>query len=508
MKKIVLILMALTIISKVTGFGREITLSYFFGASYISDAYLISITIPTVIFAFIAISLKTTFIPIHSGLLHKEGLNKANEFTNHVVWYLLIICTIIVLFVLNFTEFTISLFASGFEGETLSLAKQLTRISIFSIYFIGVNYIFEAYLQIKKSFIIPALVGIPLNIIIILSINLGYELDYKMLGYGQIFGAASQLLLLIPFAIKHGYKTIFVFNLKDENLKKMIYLSLPVILGTSVDQINKLVDRTIASRIMEGGISSLVYANRLNLFIIGIFVLTISTVLYPQISKMASDQNIQGLKNSTSKSLIAICLLLIPVTVGSMIFAEPIVNLLYGRGAFSEENVKLTANVLLFYTVGMLGFGFREILSKVFFSLQDTRTPAFNAALGVILNIILNIILSRYLGINGLALASSIAAIFTACLLFYKLRKRIGSFGIKAIFIAFLKVLIASLLMGISSFICYKFLLTYLNDSISLIASIIIAVLIYLIIISFMKLSEVDQLVRELKNKFHFRKSI
>lgn len=503
MRRTVIVLMVLTIISKITGFGREITLSYFFGASNVSDAYLISLTIPTVIFAFIGVGLKTTYIPMYSRVLHQKGIQAANEFTNNVVSFLFILCSVIVIFVFGFTEFVVKLFASGFHGETLELAIVLTRISIFSIYFIGLNYIYEAYLQVKNMFIIPALVGIPLNIIVIISIIIGYELDYKILAYGQVLAVASQLLLLIPTIYKKGYKFKLIFKAKDENIKKMILLSLPVVMGTSLDQINKLIDKTLASRITEGGISSLVYANKLNLFIIGIFVLTISTVLYPKITKMAEEKNIKRLKKSLANSIGAVSFLILPIMVGSMLFAEQIVTLLYGRGAFNSENITSTSSALFYYTIGMLGFGYREILSKVFYSLQDTKTPTYNAALGIIINIILNIVLSRYMGINGLALATSLATTITAVLLYFKLRKKIGDFGLKESLVSLIKVLLASIVSGLLSYFVYQFLIIYINLNLSLILSVSLAALIYFKILLLIRLEDVNLLLNEIKEKIY-----
>src|SRR5699024_3854161 len=172
-----------------------------------------------------------------------------------------------------------------------------------------------------------------------------------------------------------------------------------------------LVDRTIASRVVEGGITALNYANRLNGFIQGIFVLSISTALYPMISKMAAENNMQGLKKSVAEAISGINLLVIPATVGSMVFAEPVVMLLFGRGAFDSNAISLTTAALFYYSIGMLGFGLREVLSRAFYSLQDTKTPAINAAIAVVINIVLNIVLSKFMGIGGLALATSISAI-------------------------------------------------------------------------------------------------
>jgi len=183
-----------------------------------------------------------------------------------------------------------------------------------------------------------------------------------------------------------------------------------------------------------------------------------ATAMYPMMSKMAAEHNMIGFKKSLKEVVSSIIVLVMPVTIGAMIFADPVVKLLFGRGAFNSEATSMTSYALLFYSVGMIGFGLREVLSRAFYSMQDTRTPMINASIGVGLNIILNLILSKYLGIGGLALATSIAAIFTTGLMFISLRKKIGPFGMKRISISFLKILFASLVMGLIAKLSFNYL--------------------------------------------------
>ncbi|MCK4257768.1 MAG: murein biosynthesis integral membrane protein MurJ [Halanaerobiales bacterium] len=502
MKKTALILMIITILSKIIGFTRDITLSYFYGASNVSDAYLISLTIPMAIFGIVGIGISTGYIPMYSKIEQNYGEKEGNRYTNNLINILLVICTIIVTMGLLFTEQIVKLFASGFEGETLALAVQFTRISLWGIYFTGLMYIFKGFLQLKGSYAIPALVGFPLNFFIILSIFLSSNTDVIILAIGSVIGIASQLFLLLPFIYKKGYKYKFILDIEDKHIKRMAHIALPVIIGVSVNQINVLVDRTLASQIAIGGISALNYANRLNAFIQGIFVLSISTAMYPMISKMAAEDDIVGLKKSVSEAIGGINLLVIPATIGAMVFTEPVVSLLFGRGAFDSNAISMTSYALFFYAIGMVGFGLREVLSRAFYSLQDTKTPMINAAIAMVMNIVLNIILSKFLGIGGLALATSISAIFCSLLLFISLRAKIGSFGLKNIIISFIKILCASLVMGIISKITYNTLLNNISANSALIVAIGIGVLIYFIIIYFMKIEDVETIVNTLKRKF------
>lgn len=501
MKKAAILLMIITMISKMFGFARDVTLSYFYGASNISDAYLIALTIPGVIFSFIGTGISTGYIPMYSNIEQEYGEEEGNKYTNNLVNILMIICTVIIFFGLLFTNQIVKIFALGFEGETLTLAVQFTKISLLGIYFTGLMYVFNGFLQIKGNYVVPALIGFPLNFFVILSIFLSSKTNILVLSIGSVIATASQIVLILPFIHKKGYKYKPILDIKDRHIKNMIYITLPVIIGVSVNQINVLVDRTLASSIAVGGISALNYANRLNGFVQGIFVISISTVMYPMISKMAAENNINGLKKSVSEAVNAISLLVTPATVGAMIFAEPVVRLLFGRGAFDPQAILMTSNALFFYSIGMIGFGLREVLSRAFYSLQDTKTPMINAAIAMIMNIILNILFSRLMGIGGLALATSISAIFCTGLLFISLRKKIGSFGMRDMTISFIKILCASFLMGIIAKLAYNILLKHTSANLSLIATIAIGTVVYLIIICSIRIKEIDSMIMAVKNK-------
>jgi putative peptidoglycan lipid II flippase len=503
MKKTALLLIFITLLTKIFGFSREIVLAYYYGTSSISDAYLISLTIPGTIFAFIAIGISTGYIPIYSQLTQKSNSREAYKFTNILISVLLIFCTILVLAGNIFAVYLVKLFASGFEGETLKIAVTFTRIGLVGIYFTLLYNIFSAYLQVNNNYLIPALSGFPINIITTFSIIISFYSNIYFLAIGGLIAVASQFIFILPSVIKTGYKFRFSLAIKDENFKKIIYLSLPVILGVSVNQINILIDRTLASQIAVGGISALNYAHRLNFFVQGIFAMSIGTLIFPIISKMASENNYEGFKKNLSKSIGAINLLIIPTMIGSIIFADLIISLLFGRGAFDEQAAKMTTDALVFYSIGMVGFGLREILSRAFYSMQDTKTPMINAAIGMLLNILLNYILSPLLGIGGLALATSIAAIFTTGLLFVSLRKKIGSYGIKQILISFIKILGASLLMGMVSKSIFVYGVSILNQYVSFFIAVVMGIILYFVLVYFLKIEDADEIFAMIKKKLN-----
>jgi putative peptidoglycan lipid II flippase len=503
MKKTVILLMLITIFSKSFGFIRDIILSYYYGASDVSDIFLIALTIPNVIFGIIAQGISTGYIPMYTKIQKDYGLVEGNKYTNNLLNLILLICTIIIIIGLIYTEQIVKVFASGFTGETLALAIKFTRISLFGIYFTGAIYIFKGFLQIKGNHSISALISFPMNFLSIISIFVSSITSSLMLAIGSVIATASQLVFVLPSILKNGFRYTFTINLQDKNIRTMGYLALPVIIGVSVNQLNVLVNRTLASNIAVGGVSAIHYASTLNGFVQGIFVLSITTVMYPMISKMAAEHNMIKLKGHLTEAIGGVNLLVLPASVGIMVLAEPVISLLYGRGAFDSQAISMTSEALFFYSFGMVAMGLREVLARVFYSLQDTKTPMVNAAIAMLLNIILNIVLSRFLGIGGLALATSISSIVCTILLFINLRKRIGAFGLKKITRSFLKIFVASLMMGFIVSISNNLMNNILGANVAILSTVVFGFIFYFVVIYFMKIEEVVNIVSAVLRKYN-----
>ena len=312
----------------------------------------------------------------------------------------MLICIAISIIGVILTPQVVKLFALGFKGETMEKAVYFTRAMILGIPFLGISYIMMAYLQVKENFIIPGLMSVPYNTCIIISILLSVKTSPYILPWGALIGLLGQFLFQLPFAMKKGFRYKPYINLKDEYLKKMLWLVAPVLIGVAVNQINTIVDRTIASTLVEGSISALNYANKLNQFVMGMFIVSISSVVYPMLSKLSTENNKVKFNQSIIKAINIVILLVIPISVGAIILSTPIVKILFQRGEFDARATYMTSVALVFYSIGMIGFGLRDILGKVFYSLQDTRTPMINGAIAMGLNIILNILFVKLLICN------------------------------------------------------------------------------------------------------------
>ena len=226
------------------------------------------------------------------------------------------------------------------------------------------------------------------------------------------------------------------------------------------------------------------------------------------LSKLSTSKNKEVFEEYIVKSSNSIILLVMPVAVGAIILAKPIVKLLFERGAFDDTATKMTSIALVMYSIGLVGYGLRDIINKVFYSLQDTKTPMIYGVIAMGLNIIFNIVLSRFMGHAGLALGTSLSAIICTILLYINLGKKIGNFGQINIIKTFIKSLAASIIMGIITKYVYNYIdamvgVSLINSIISLGSSVLIGAIVYAAIIIILKVDEVNMIKDIIKQKFN-----
>ncbi len=417
--------MLITILSKILGFFREIFLSYYYGASSVSDAYLVSLTIPGVVFSFLGTALAIGFVPIYTRVI-KCG-EDVNIFVSNVINVFFAISTIIIILTFVFSDEIVAVFAPGFSAETKSLTVFFTEIFVFGIYASALIFVFTGFLQVNGSFVPATFAGIPFNAVVLLSIYFGYHYGSLYLIAGTLFAKLVEIIYLYPYLKRFGFCYTFYFDIFDRRIKDLFLFSIPLVLGVFVNQINILVDKSIASTLTVGGVSALNYSYHLNQFIIGVFAVSIGTVVFPGFSKLYENKEHDKLGQLLLNALGAVAFLVLPASVFFMVFSREIVEVVYGRGNFTGEAITLTKDALFYFSVGMLGFAYREVLARFFYSMHDSKTPATNAVVGVIFNITLSLLISPFLGVGGLALATSVSSVVTSLLLLTSLRKKFPS---------------------------------------------------------------------------------
>lgn len=505
-------LMAITLIGKILGFIRELVLAATYGTSYYSDAYLISINIPIVIFSLIGAALGTAYIPLYFNIEKEQGSQKLQKFNSNVTNIVILICIIFTVIGFIFVRPLINLFAIGFKGETLMISIRFTRILIFGIVCMGISNILTAYLQANNEFVVPGMISIPYNIIIIVFMLISISLGPDIMVYGTLFAMCSQFLFQLPFAYKKKFRYSIYINFRDEYIKKAIVLIAPVFIGIAVNQLNSMIDKSLASTLMEGSISALNYANKLNSFITALFISSIVAVIYPHLSKLHNQNNKIEFIETITKSINSIIILIIPISVGAIVLSKPIVEILFQRGEFDIIATNMTSSALSMYSIGMVAYGLRDVLGKIFYSLEDTKIPMINGSIAIIMNIILNILLIKRFNHAGLALATSISSIICIILLFRSLNKKIGYFGQDKIIKVLCKSFISALIMGSVSYVSFntinRFLVIgFIGKLIALLGSVLIGVIIYVILLLCLNIEEVNMIKNIMISKIR-KKSI
>lgn len=505
------LIVIITFISKMTGFFRELFLGIKFGTTYEADAYIIAMTVPMIIFTSIIISAMTCFIPIYSEIKSNKGKNEALNFTNNIINIVTVLAIIIVLFVIFFTEPTISIVAGGFEGDTLNLAIDLLKLSATMMIFMGISQICMAYLQSNDSYLVSAGNNVLANIIVIIGFLLSDKIGIKGVCIVSIIGSFTQIIVQYPAMKKLGYKYKLLINLKDKYFKKMIKLFIPILLSTAVLEINMLIDRTLASRLPEGSIAALNYANKLNLFVFGIISVSIATIVFPKLSQYNSIGNTKAFANMANSSINIITLLTAPILIFVIFFSVNIVKVLFEYGSFDSIATQMTASALIFYSIGMLFMGYREILNKIFYSIHNTKIPMRNSIFATIFNIILNIVLINSMKHNGLALASSLALLISTILMFISLKKLINEIALLSIIDNIVKSIGASIIScffikKIFVIITTSYYFNMIQEIILIGVLFLIYILLYVIIGIVFKIGEFRELNTIITRKFLFSK--
>ena len=439
-----------TLVSKLLGFVREMLIASKYGSGYETDTYFVAMTATTMIMTAIGTSLNTSLIPVFTEVEERQGRRGKLKFLNNIFNVVLTITLILALLGFFLSPLIIKIVAGGFKGEQFELAVKLNRIGLPIVIFLGFTYVFSGFLHSSQVFGPPAIMGLPYNLVfIVFLLFMANKDNIFALMIASVAASSTQFLIQLPAVRHRGFKYKFSVDINDIYIRKTIMLVLPVLLGSAVQQINTIVDKTLASGLVEGSISALNYSAKINDVVVSVFIAAITTVIFPMLSRAFSQGDNEQVKQIMSQGVNIILIITVPATIGIMVLAEPIVRILFERGHFSSTDTIMTSKALFYYSLGLVGISLRLMLNKVFYSLQDTKTPMINGALAVGVNIVLNLIFIRFMAHAGLALATSISATFTSVMLFISLRKKIGPIGLRSYLRNLIKILLAALIMGV-----------------------------------------------------------
>ncbi len=479
-----------TLISRILGYIRDILIAFFLGTSIYADAFFVAFRLPNTFRRLFAEgTFNAAFIPSYTAE-NLKNKKKGKTFADNVLSILAIILVMIVTVVEIFTPYLVFLIAPGFISDDIkfNIAVEFTRITFPFLLFVSLSSFFSGILNSYNKFAAAAAAPIILNIILILSIITSYFLNLdiaKQLSYGVTIAGIIQLIFLIYFSLDF-YQPNFKISFKITNKVKFFFKKLlPSIFSSGVTQINILVGTIIAS-FQSGAVSYLYYADRVYQINLAIAGIAVGTVSLPVLSKAFKSKNYIKVSNIQNKAIQLSLLLSLPASLGLIIASEEIVSGLFGYGSFSLDDVKMTADALMFFGYGIIAFALVKILSNFFFARDNTKTPFYISSFIVFLNIVLSLSLFDKIGFLIIPIATSISTWVGVVIFLYILKDKNYLLLQSELFYNIFKTVISTTIMSLvlmfalekySSFLDY----TYTYKSIYLLLIVGFAGFIYLL---------------------------
>ena len=443
-----------TALSRVLGFVRDIMFAAFFGTGVYAQAFVVAFRIPNLLRDLIGEgAANAAFVPVLTEELAKKSkkdfFQLAQVIFNILFWALIIMTAIGMVA----SPLIVKLIAPGFSADQakFDITVQLTRIIFPFLVLVGLWAYAMGVLNTLGHFAAPAFGSCLLNISMIFC-AMWFGENIFGLSAGVLAGGALQLFIQLPPLYIHGWRPRLTAEFSHPQAKKVGKLLLPRAIGACVYQVNVFISTILASLsnvVGDGAVAALYYANRVWQLPLAIFGIALAQAVLPTMSKQVALKDHEKMKETLLFSLNVLFFMLIPSTVGLMVLGTPITKVLFERGLFTSYSTGITSNALIFYSFGLVACGGIKILVSAFYSMHDTVTPLKAAAWALVINLVLNIALMFPLKVGGLALATSVSATFNFIALYVALTRKIGDFGTRPIIDSFLKVGLASVLMGV-----------------------------------------------------------
>ncbi|MDD4688274.1 MAG: murein biosynthesis integral membrane protein MurJ [Eubacteriales bacterium] len=451
--KTVSIITIAILMAKVLGMMRDVVFANYYGTRMESDAYLSASRLPLLFFDLaLGAAVLSTFIPVFNSHLQKDrkkAFDFANTFLNIILLFSITFCVIGAIFAKQIT----TLYAPGLGAEGIDLSATLLIIMLPTALFTGVAYVFVGILQSLDEFTIPAIISLVSNGAVLVYL---FFFNNKFGIYGMAVALtiawSLQIIVQIPSLIKKGYRYKFRLNLKEEGLNEVFRLALPILVSSWVQPVCVVINTRFASKLGEGAIAGLEYANKLFIIIVGVFTFAITNYIFPALSRASASEDKKAFAGTMKIAFSSMFALIMPISIGMMLFAKPIVQVIYERGEFTSQSTVITAGSLTFFAIGMIGLGINEVLNKCFYAMQNGKTPMYASIMGILVNVIIAISLfyTTDLGVKGLALASSVALLTIAVFLCVKMNKVI-KFMDRYLWSVIIRIIFATALMAIVS---------------------------------------------------------
>lgn len=502
-----------TLISRILGYVKDMILARYFGATGISDTFFVAFRIPNLLRELFAEgSMSSAFIPVLTEYQTNHGNTEAKRLVSITLTFILIFVGLFCVLGILFAPQIVSIIAPGFlkDPGKFSQTVLLTRLMFPFLLFISLAALIMGALNVRRSFFIPALAPATLNVTIIVFVLIlvpVLEQPIIAVALGVTLGGLVQFAFQLPSFLRKDYGLRLAYRFGHPGLKKMALLIMPATMGMAVAQVNIFISTILASFLPQGSITYLYYSMRLIQFPIGIFGVAMGMATLPALSEHAVRGEMEKLREDFSFALRLLFFITVPAMMGLIALREPIVNVLFQRGAFDSAATVGTAEALLFYSLGIWAVVGVRVVTVTFYSLSDTKTPVKVAAAAMIINIIMSVVLMGPLKHSGLAFANAIASGVNFILLFFFLRNKLGRIDGRRIMRSFAKITLASVVMALSGWVMLRGDLwtasgMVLKKAIYLSATIVVCLCIYLLISFLLRGDEMNYLYEKIKNRW------
>ena len=450
--------------SRILGLVRDQVLAAFFGAGDAMDAYRVGFKIPNLfrdLFAEGAMS--AAFVPTFTRYVAESGTEAAWRLGNLVINALLVATGILVIAGILFAPPLVAALAGDYAGVTLAdgtskldLTVSLARLMLPTLTLIALAAAVMGMLNSLRHFFIPALSPSMFNVVtIVMAVGLipfapalGIDQPILIVAAATVLGGMAQLALQWPTLRREGFRYRPVFDWTDPGLRRVLVLMGPGTLGLAATQVNVAVNLFLATGAGTGAVSWLEYAFRIMYLPIGLFGVSIATAVLPTVTRHVVERDTGASRRTIADGLSLMMLLNLPATVGLMLLSVPIVRVIFEHGRFTAADTAATAAALRYYAIGLVAYSIVRIASPAFYALGRNRVPVIVSLFTVVVNATLNILLVRAMGYVGLALGTSIAAIFNACALLVLLRRYLGGLDERRMIASLARIAAASIAMG------------------------------------------------------------
>lgn len=457
------------LLGQIAGLARGVIVARAFGASPELDAFFAANRVSETLFLLVAGgALGSAFIPMFTGLLAKNETDPAwklaSAIANAVTLTLSLLAILVAVFAPQVVRYALAPGLSS-DPQIFTLTIALLRIQLISAVLFGIGGLIVGILNAHQIFLLPALTPAFYQIGIIFgAVALAPSLGIYGLAWGVVIGSMLYVAIQIPALVKLITRqpplTVFRFSLglHDSNVRQVLFLMGPRLIGVAVVQLNFWVNTWLASQMASGSVSGLYYGFSLMLMAQAVIAQSVAIAAMPTFSTQHALGQTDEMRMSLASSLRGVIILALPASIGLILLREPLIAMLYQRGKFDGNDVQIVSWALLWYAAGIVGHSIMEILTRAFYARHDTKTPVIIGTIAMGLNVLFSILFAKlfasisWMPHGGLALANSFATALEACVLFIVMQKRLNGIEGRHIIGGALPSIAAALVMSLSIF--------------------------------------------------------